>query len=390
MAVTTFDVAIVGGGLSGSMAAGMLGKSGYSVAVIDPNESYPDEFRCEKFGAGHLKSIDRTSFRDALMAVATTNQGPLIARKGRVVERSPYVEYGINYVDFVNVFRKAVPSGVERFTAKVMEVTTSETVQHLSLSDKRELDARLVIMANGLNLGLREQLGMTRRELSPTHSITIGFDIEPIGREEFDFRAITYFGEDPAHRVGYITIFPIGTRRRVNLFVYRDLKDPWLRKLRDTPVDALSEVLPHLESVIGTYRVSTPVKIRPIDLYRSENYLVPGVVLTGDACGTACPAAGTGAMKAFVDVERLCNVYVPRWLSTPGMGIEKISEYYEDPEKLASDARSLELAFHYRDLAVKDGLPWKLRRAGRYVFSIARQAWREATHHAPGLPLPHA
>ncbi len=324
------------------------------------------------------------------MSVATTNQGPLIARKGRVVERSPYVEYGINYVDFVNVFRNAVPECVERITAKVMDVETSDTVQNLVLSNKREIDARLVIMANGLNFGLRDQLGLSRRELSPTHSMTIGFDIEPVGRDTFDFKAITYFGEDPAFRVGYITIFPIGQRRRVNLFVYRDLKDPWLRKLRDKPVEAIADVLPNLETVIGAYKVSTPVKIRPIDLYKTENYLIPGVVLTGDACGTACPAAGTGAMKALVDVERLCNVYVPQWLSTPGMGVEKISEYYSDPEKVASDSRSLELALHYRDLAVEDGLPWKLRRAGRYVFSIARQAWREATHHAPGLPVPHA
>ena len=43
-----------------------------------------------------------------------------------------------------------------------------------------------------------------------------------------------------------------------------------------------------------------------------------GVVLIGDAFATSCPAAGTGARKVLTDVERLCNVYVPKWLATPG------------------------------------------------------------------------
>lgn len=385
----TLDVAIVGGGLAGSFAATVLGKSGYSVAVIDPSEKFPDEFRCEKFGAGHLKSVERTGLGDALLAVASPNRGPFIARRGRIVERSAFVEYGIRYVDFVNFFRESIPDNVECITAKVTGVETSDDIQRVTLSDKRELSARLVIMANGLNTGLREQLGMARKDLSPTHSITIGFDIEPVGREAFDIHAITYFGEDPIHRVGYITLFPIGNRFRANLFVYRDIKDPWLRKMKDDPQSALAEVLPHLEATIGAYRVATPIKFRPIDIYQTEGYLKPGIALVGDACGTACPAAGTGAMKALVDVERLCNAYVPKWLETPGMGVEKIAEYYADPEKHVSDARSLDLAFHYKNLAVMSGLMWQLRRAARYVFSCARQTWRDVAHITPQpLPLP--
>ena len=41
------DVAIVGGGLSGSLAAVVLGRAGYRVALIDRYEVFPAQFRVD-------------------------------------------------------------------------------------------------------------------------------------------------------------------------------------------------------------------------------------------------------------------------------------------------------------------------------------------------------
>ncbi|MBB4371475.1 2-polyprenyl-6-methoxyphenol hydroxylase-like FAD-dependent oxidoreductase [Bradyrhizobium sp. cir1] len=51
------DIAIVGGGLSGSTAAAMLGRAGISAALIDPHERYPADFRVEKL-SGERRSSD--------------------------------------------------------------------------------------------------------------------------------------------------------------------------------------------------------------------------------------------------------------------------------------------------------------------------------------------
>lgn len=42
------DVAIVGGGLAGSTAAAMLGRTGISTVLIDVHKAYPVDFRAEK------------------------------------------------------------------------------------------------------------------------------------------------------------------------------------------------------------------------------------------------------------------------------------------------------------------------------------------------------
>ena len=46
--------------------------------------------------------------------------------------------------------------------------------------------------------------------MSKTHSIMLGFDLMPVGRASFAFPALTYYGEQPADRTAYITLFPIG------------------------------------------------------------------------------------------------------------------------------------------------------------------------------------
>lgn len=217
----------------------------------------------------------------------------------------------------------ALAAGPERQT---VTTSTGETVS-----------ARLIVLANGLNIGLRDQLALNREILSPCHSISIGFDVSPVGRREFEFPALTYYAERPSDRTALITLFPIGRTMRANLFVYRDMDDPWLQRLRAAPQDTLFALMPGLRPLLGDFTVTDHIKIRPVDLYATRGHLQPGVVLVGDAFATSCPAAGTGARKVLTDVERLCNVHVPQWLATPGMGLDKIAAFYDDPVKQACD-----------------------------------------------------
>ena len=117
----------------------------------------------------------------------------------------------------------------------------------------------------------------------------------------------------------------------------------------------MNAAMPGLERLTGPYRVSSPVKVRPIDLYATRGYRQPGVVLVGDAFATACPAAGTGARKAIVDAERLSHGYVSQWLATPGMGVEKISQFYDDAIKVSSDRKSLALAMRMKAMSIDTG-----------------------------------
>src|SRR5882672_7043397 len=83
------DVAIVGGGLAGSLAAALLGRAGIDAVVIDPHPVYPPDFRCEKLDREQLRTLQLTGLADAVMSASTPDQECWVARFGRLVDKLP-------------------------------------------------------------------------------------------------------------------------------------------------------------------------------------------------------------------------------------------------------------------------------------------------------------
>jgi 2-polyprenyl-6-methoxyphenol hydroxylase-like FAD-dependent oxidoreductase len=364
------DVVIVGGGLAGSTTAAMLGRAGIDAILVDPHTVYPPDFRCEKLDRTQVRTLRKTGLAEEVFRAATFSDDVWIVRHGGQITKRRIGQYDILYDTLVNTVRGAIPPSVPFIEAKATAIATSADRQRVTLSTGEEISARLVVMAIGLNVGLRHTLGMTRRDISPCHSISIGFDVAPIDRDRFAFPALTYYPERLDQRIGYLTLFPIGSAMRANLFVYRDMRDPWLSQMRHDPVGTLTAAMPGLAKITGRFSVPGDVKIRPVDLYVTEGHRQAGVVLAGDTFATSCPAAGTGAGKALADVERLCNVHIPAWLASEGMGAEKIAAFYDDPVKVESDAHSAAKARYVRAIATDTSLAWQARRFGN---AVARQ-----------------
>lgn len=365
------DIAIVGGGLAGSTAAAMLARAGRDFALIDPDETYPPDFRCEKLEPTQLALLRKTGLSDAVVPSITSVNEVWAVRLGRFVHKYSTEQSGFHYSSLVNRLRGAIPAA-HFVQGKVASIETSNDRQVLTLSKGERISARLIVLATGLNNALRKSLGVEREIMSANHSITLGFDIAPVGRPKFDFPALTYFPERPSNPIAYLTLFPVAPAMRANLFVYLDVRDPWLQQLRAAPVATMLAAMPGLRRFLGDFEVLGEVKLRPADLYATKNHEQAGIVLVGDAFATSCPAAGTGATKVFMDVERLCNVYIPRWLASEGMGREKIAAFYADPEKRACDAQSEASARYWRSLSIDPSIPWRLRRLVKRARGLGR------------------
>jgi 2-polyprenyl-6-methoxyphenol hydroxylase-like FAD-dependent oxidoreductase len=365
------DIAIIGGGLAGSTAAAMLGRAGISAILIDPHPVYPPDFRVEKLsGEEQVDRFRKTGLAEAVLRAATHDTENWIARFGWLLDKKPSQQYGIMYDALIHAIRAEIRPGVEQVYGKAQSVSTSVERQKIALSNGEEISARLVVLANGLNVGLRRKLGIERRIVSPCHSISLGFDLAPIGRPAFEFPALTYFSERPDDRIPYLTLFPIGNTMRANLFAYREADDPWLRQMRYSPVETLNASLPRLRRITGEFDITGDIKVRPADLYASSGHRQPGVVLVGDAFETTCPVTGTGTDKVFTDVERLCNVHIPVWLATDGMDESKIGAFYDDPVKKACDAWSAAKAHNFRSVSIDNGLYWRAQRWARFFAPL--------------------
>ena len=373
------DIAIIGGGLAGSTAAAMLGRAGIATVLIDPHQVYPFDFRVEKLsGDQQIARFERTGIADSVLRSAAHDGENWIARFGYLLDRKPSRQFGMMYDAIIATIRAEIPHPAELVFAKVTDVSTGAERQTLTLSNGETISARLVVLANGLNVGLRRNLGIERQITSACHSISIGFDLVPVGRPAFDFPAMTYFSERTSDRIPYLTLFPVGNRMRANLFVYREIDDPWLREMRHKPVETMNAALPQLRRITGEYSVAGDVKIRPADLYVSTGYLQPGIVLVGDAFATTCPVTGTGTDKVFTDVTQLCRVHIPAWLASDGMGTEKIAAFYADPVKQACDAWSTAKAFNFRKVTLDDGITWRVQRWARFLAGFSEGHLRRA------------
>lgn len=380
------DIVIVGGGLAGSITAAMLGRAGVAAIMIDPHIVYPPDLRCEKIGGTQLPRLRRTGLDQEILRSTTVDGEVWEARFGIVVARKPSDQHGVMYDTLVNATRALIPPGVEILYTKVVEVATGDERQRVVLADGEDISARLVVLANGLSISLRHMLGLQRRVISECHSVTLGFDVAPVGRPALPFPALTYWPKRTADRLAYLTLFPIGAAMRANMMVYRPMDDVWFHEFRENPEATMRAMMPGFDRMAGDFKIVGPIKIRPADLYVTENHRQAGVVVVGDAFATSCPAAGTGTDKVFTDVERLCNVHIPTWLATEGMGRAKIEMFYDDPVKVECDTWSAAKAWHLRSLSIDDGLTWRARRWARFIGRLAQGVI--GLTHKPATPIP--
>ncbi|BBB97733.1 MULTISPECIES: FAD-dependent oxidoreductase [Bradyrhizobium] len=356
------DVAIVGAGLAGSLARAVLARAGYRVILIDKRSIPPDEFRVEKIAGRQIDILRRLGFIDDVEAIAAPYDRVLNIRSGKLVDIGVGRSYGISYANLVNMARGLTPDASSFLLDQVTNVSCSEQSQQLTLASGRRVVSRLVILATGMTNVLGHSLGMRRRMLAARHSVSFGFTIARPDNAPFDFDALTCYGEEAADGVDYLSLFPMSGGMRANLFMFRDPTDPIMRELRRDTRRTLLRLMPGLQPYLGDFEVVGQVQNWVMDLTVTEGHLRPGVVLIGDAFQTNCPAAGTGVGRLLVDVERLCTDYVPRWLETAGMGVDKIAQFYSDRDKLAADQHSLQLASFRQALTLNTDMRWNLRR----------------------------
>jgi 2-polyprenyl-6-methoxyphenol hydroxylase-like FAD-dependent oxidoreductase len=362
------DVAIIGAGAAGCAAAAAVVRSGRTVALIDLHERASDEFRAEKIGMRQVGYLNAFGFEAMAREVLTAFDGVWVHRYGRIIEKKQTPEFAASYGDLINGMRGALPPEVNFIIGRVDTMATGADEQHLGLADGRRITARLLIVATGLIDVARRKLGIDKRVTSAEHSLTFGFDI--VGTPaDFPFPSLVWYIDRTADKGAYLSFFPIHDRVRANLFTYWRMADPRVKAFRLDAANALHTLLPELEPLFGRVKTDGPVAARPIDLMETLNYQQPGVVLIGDAFMTSCPTTGTGIDKAFNDVDVLVNRHLADWLATPGMGVEKIAQFYADPVKLERDASALRSSVRDRSRRMDRGPVGMAQRLKHFVLT---------------------
>jgi 2-polyprenyl-6-methoxyphenol hydroxylase-like FAD-dependent oxidoreductase len=356
------DVAIIGAGLAGTLAAILLSRQGLRVVLIDPHPIYPPDFRAEQIVGPQVAMFRQLGLLDILVQDTLPVGQAVAMRRGRVIGTETAPHYGIHYADMVNRARRALPPAVQIIKGKVTDIALNPERQTVWLCDGRSVQSRLVVLATGLGHRLANLLNIEHVVLREAQSLTFGFDFEVGAPSLFRSSVLVVYGEQLDSRIDYLTVFAIENKLRANLFTYHERRDPWVRPFLQEPSEMLQEALPHLQQTLHGFRLTGPVQMRVNDLTTVKGHGQHGLVLIGDAFQTSCPAAGTGIGRLLHDIDRLCHEHVPRWFATSGMGCEKIRSFYHDPVKQARDAEALRVAAYRRSFVTEAGIGWILHR----------------------------
>lgn len=358
---TEVEVAIVGAGLAGTVLAITLAKAGRKVALIDPHRVHHDEFRAEKTRGEQMGLFEKLGLGQVFRSLSTPMTDLHVFRFGQLFERKQTFEYAFSYAPLVNGMRAALPPEVPLTVGKVAEVSTGPDRQRLVLTDGSVIDARLLVVATGYSEAVRRAIGVERIEESKAHSLSMGFDLA-ITPQEFGLQSLTFYAKRVADRIAFLTIFRIGERLRANMFVYRTVADPWVRAFRENPQKILQDLMPEIAARCGNFAVASEVEVRQVSLTTTRGHRRDGVVFIGDAFATTCPAQGDGINRVLTDVDCLSSRHIPAWLETPGMAADKICAFYDDPIKVAADAKALRASIYAKRITTDNGLEWRLRR----------------------------
>ena len=365
------DIAIVGAGFAGLSLAHALSSKEYSVCLIDRRKSYPDLFRAEKIEedqADIMRELDILQYRKP-------KSGPIgklsIAEDGIVTDCSVDEQYGISYSETVNNLFDHLSDKIHFINKTVADIKHSDRYQSVRFSDESDLTAKLVVLATGGSDKLMQSLGIKRRLDSKLKSLNVGFDIAREDQTDFSFNGFNYFISDQSSKINYITIFPIGSRMRVNLFTQLDRKDPLALALLKNTLDTVNTCFPDLVNQIGDYKITSNVQVMPTEYYRLKNHIRPGFIIIGDEYQSVNPATGTGLSKVLTDVKLLSAHYIPAWFAAEDMGKKNMMAYYKDKGKISIDSNSMSSwMYYYNQLH-----PQKLPIHERIMHKLEHRGW---------------
>ena len=287
---TKYDVVIVGGGPSGSMAAYEIAKSGYSVCIFEKDRDIGMPVRCgEAIGYTGLNQY----FKPKKEWIASEiNSARLIAPNGKEID-VPF-KHETGYILNRRIFdydlsRIAVKNGAEVYTKSYVEnlIIKDKIVKGVVVDyfgDKIRVDSKLVIGADGVEsrvgrwAGIKTNIRMKDMESALQYSVA-NIDLE------FQNKMIMYVGKKYAPG-GYLWIFPKGDGfANIGIGISGNYcKDTSAKECLDRFIDEKYPNVSILSTVCGGVPCPKPMK----------SPIAEGLMLVGDAAHQINPMTGGG------------------------------------------------------------------------------------------------
>jgi 2-octaprenyl-6-methoxyphenol hydroxylase len=365
----THEIAVVGGGLAGRVAALAFGMNGFDTLLVAPDEG-PTDQRTTALMDQSIAFVERLGLWHRLQAVtAPLATMQIIDATGRLLQAPPVsfraseiglsaFGYNIPNAPFLALLDEAIAErpNVTRRVASVSNAVAGAESVALALSDGERVEAQLVVAADGRHSLLRDAAGIGVNRLSyPQTAVVLNFAHDrPHGGVSTEFHT----------RTGPFTQVPLPGNRSSLVWVVTPAEAAEIVQL---PGEVLGRrIEARMQSMLGKVRVESTPQAWPLSALTARRFGIGRIVLMGEAAHVFPPIGAQGLNLSLRDIETALELASAARLSGATLGI---GEAYD--RRRRADILSRTAAIDVVNRSLLSGfLPMQmLRAAGLHLLS---------------------
>jgi 2-octaprenyl-6-methoxyphenol hydroxylase len=306
-AMKTFDIAIVGGGLTGSIAAIAFARRGFTVALVAPDDGRSDG-RTTALMDNSIRFVDELGLWNQVEPHAAALKTMQIIDATERLIRAPAVAfraaeigldafgYNIPNAAFLAVLAAAIDAEAAITTIgavveRIAPVEGAATV--LSLSDGAEIAADLVVGADGRQSRVRQAAGIDARTVTyPQTALVLNLAHDrPHGNTSTEFHTET----------GPFTVVPLSGLRSSLVWVVRPEQAGDLIDMTDDALNRRIET--RMGSMLGKVRIEGRPQAWPLSAITARAFGKDAMVLVGEAAHVFPPIGAQGLNLSLRDIQ---------------------------------------------------------------------------------------
>ncbi|TDP01105.1 UbiH/UbiF/VisC/COQ6 family ubiquinone biosynthesis hydroxylase [Marinomonas balearica] len=393
-----YDVIVVGAGMVGSLTAILLANKGMSIALVDKSHghyplSVPPAYDArvsaisrhsqslfeeadvwQKLNASRLAPYRNMKVWDGLGSgsVEFESYSNGLGELGHLIENTVLCD---GLMSKVGEMREIDTY----FDDVISEYTCTESGVSVELNSARQLDAQLIIAADGALSQLRQQSAFETVEWDYGHHAIVTTVEVDAPHQDTAWQA---FGEE-----GILAFLPLpSVEGRHYISIVWSVPPQEADALMSIEEDAFCRRLTYaINRKFTALNLTVPRVAIPLRQRHAKQYVKPGIVLIGDAAHTIHPLAGQGANLGFSDAGALVKVLSNAFKRGEKLGKMKTLRRYQRARMLDNIAMSASMETFKRVFTTRQPAIVQLRNIGMSFCQNSSFIKKQLVAHAAGL-----